>query len=316
MVRAIRLSPIASIADFVGEGELVAFGVGPEGTAYLVAALNPVDYRDLSGSGASFPKTIAEPQQRYRVVAFSGAELISETPIDNERFNIHHVQPLGDHLLLVCCRSHYRGPSDFERNGRVYDRSGKLVREILLGDGIQSVQTTGEGVIWTSYFDEGIFGSFGWQAPVGSSGLVAWDSAGNKLYEFETRPGLDICDCYALNVESERDVWCYYYTEFPLVRLRSRRIDSVWRTPLAGSDAFAVLGEHAVFRGGYKDRETYQVFELGRGDKVNLLGKIALQDEKGSKLMSDWAVGRANAIWSVRNNLVYKLDVLTALAAT
>jgi hypothetical protein len=35
-------------------------------------------------------------------------------------------------------------------------------RELLLGDGVQSVQAMPSGVIWTSYVDEGIFGRLGW----------------------------------------------------------------------------------------------------------------------------------------------------------
>ena len=66
--------------------------------------------------------------------------------------------------------------ADYDKNGRIYTNKGKFVRDILLGDGIQTVQATSEGVIWTSYFDEGIFGNYGWDNPLGSSGLVAWDA--------------------------------------------------------------------------------------------------------------------------------------------
>src|SRR5919204_7050215 len=227
MNRSVRLSPVASLTPLIGDGQLVAFNVGPDGVVYLVVALRPLDYRLQQPGGASFAKTVPEQPQTYRVIGLSGPRPILDVVIEGERFNIHDVQPLVDELLLVCARSHYRGPDDFEKNGRVYTRHGKFSREVLLGDGIQSVQTTPGGIIWTSYFDEGVFGNYGWDNPVGASGLVAWDSAGNKLYEFQPGAGLDaICDCYALNVESEDDVWLYYYTEFPLVRLHCRNIES------------------------------------------------------------------------------------------
>ncbi|HEX4591230.1 MAG TPA: hypothetical protein VH120_14940, partial [Gemmataceae bacterium] len=232
---------------------------------YLVVALKPLDYRIESSDGPSFVKTVPEQPQEYRVLGLSGSQTAIDVAIERERFNIHDIQPLPDELLLVCARSYYKGPDNSEKNGRVYTRDGKFAREILLGDGIQSVQATSKGVIWTSYFDEGVFGN-GWQSPIGASGLVAWDSAGNKLYEFQPRDGLDsICDCYALNVESEEDVWLYYYTEFPLVRLRRREIESVWEMPLRGSGAFAVSAGHVLFRGGYEDPDTYQLFSLGSG---------------------------------------------------
>src|SRR4051812_29941082 len=212
MTRSIQISPVVSLAPLIGDAQLVAFNVGPDGVVYLVIAQRPLDYREESGN-ASFPKTIPRQPQKYRVLALSGSQPILDITIENELFNIHNVQPLADELLLVCSHSHYRGPDNYEKNGRVYRRDGTFVREILLGDGIQDVQTTPGGVIWTSYFDEGVFGNYGWDDPVGASGLVAWDASGKKLYEFAPTGGLDsICDCYALNVLDEENVWLYYYT--------------------------------------------------------------------------------------------------------
>jgi hypothetical protein len=315
MKRSIRLTPAAPLAPVIGTGELVAFNVGPDAVTYLVVAQKPLDSRIEKSSGASFVKTIPDRPQAYRVIGLSGSQTVLDVAIEREPFNIHDIQPLPDELLLVCARSYYKGPNDFERNGRVYTRDGKFAREILLGDGIQSVQTTSGGVIWTSYFDEGVFGNYGWESPVGASGLVAWDSAGNKVFEFEPRDGLDsICDCYALNVESEDDVWLYYYTEFPLVRLRRREIESVWKMPLRGSGAFAVSAGHVLFRGGYKDPDTYQLFSLGSGSKPKLVAKIELRGENGAKLAAARVVGRGDAIHLVGDGSLYRIDVQTALA--
>jgi hypothetical protein len=306
---------VTSLAPVIGDGKLVAFNVGPDGVAYLVVALKTLDYRIEQAGWASFAKTIPEQPQKYRVVGLSGSEPVLDVVIEGERFNIHDVQPLPDELLLVCARSYYKGLDDFEKNGRVYNRDGRFAREILLGDGIQSVQVTPGGMIWTSYFDEGVFGNYGWQSPVGASGLVAWDSAGNKLYEFQPNAGLDaICDCYALNVESEEDVWLYYYTEFPLVRLHHREIASVWKMPLGGSGAFAVSAGHALFRGGYKDRDTYQLFALGKDGNPSLLAKVELRNENGSQLIADRVVGRAEVLHLLSDGYLYRVDVRTALA--
>ena len=314
MNRSIRLSPVAALATLIGDGELVGFNVGPDGVNYFVVALCPLDYRIDQPGRASFAKTLPKKPQQYRVVGLSGSQTVLDVVIEGERFNIHDVQPLPDELLLVCARSYYKGPDDFEKNGRVYTRAGKFAREILLGDGIQSVQATSNGVIWTSYFDEGVFGNYGWQSPVGASGLVAWDSAGKKVYEFQPRDGLDsICDCYALNVESEKDVWFYYYTDFPLVRLHCRKIESIWKMPLGGSGAFAVSRGYALLRGGYKQRDDYQLFCLGPDGKPELVAKIELQDKLGNKLIADRVVGRADAIHLVSNSFLYQVDLQTAL---
>src|SRR5262245_21004520 len=147
MKRSVRISPVASLAALIGNGELVAFNVGPDGVVYLVVALRPLDYRTEQPGLASFAKTVPDEPQKYRVVGLSGRQTVLEVLIEGERFNIHDVQPLVDELLLVCARSRYKGPDDFEKNGRVYTRDGKFAREILLGDGIQSVQATLSGMI-------------------------------------------------------------------------------------------------------------------------------------------------------------------------
>jgi hypothetical protein len=309
-MQMLRLSPLESVNSLIGEGELVGFNVGPDGVIYLVAALKPLDYQ-TAHDGPIFAKTVPGQPQSYRVVALSGSEPLLNVIIEGEPFNIHHVQPLMDELLLVCARSHFRGPGDFERNGRIYTRDGKFVREILLGDGIQSTQTTLKGDIWTSFFDEGIFGSYGWDDPIGASGLVAWDAAGIKRYEFE--PSGSICDCYALNVESEQDVWFYYYTEFRLVHLRFREIKSVWKMPLAGSDAFAISDGYVLFRGGYGDHDTYHLYSLDPTANVKLVRKIEFQDQDGAKLIANRVVGRRDALYFVSNGLIYRIDIATAM---
>jgi hypothetical protein len=316
MRRSIRLSPDLQIGPFIGDGEIVAFNIGPDGVIYLVVALRPLDYRTEQPGRASFAKTVPAQPQRYRIIGFSESAPVLDLVIDNERFNIHHIQPLNDELLLVCARSHFKSRNNFEKNGRIYTRDGIFTREILLGDGIQSVQSTADGIIWTSYFDEGVFGNFGWHTPVGASGLVAWDATGNKVYEFEPAAGLDsICDCYAMNVESDNDVWCYYYTEFPLVKLHRRKIASIWKLPLGGSDGFAIGRGYALFRGGYRDRDVYRLFSLKQGGTAKLKSELVLCDENGSKLVADWLAARGDRICFISNGSLYHVDVPAVISS-
>ncbi|MGL5076251.1 MAG: hypothetical protein ACRDBG_10530, partial [Waterburya sp.] len=236
MPETLSLSPIAELNSIIASGEIVAFNIGFDEMIYVVLALKALDYRTEQPGWASFAKTTPDTPQSYRITAFQENQLKLDIYIAEEKFNVHDIQPLpANEILLVCARSHYKSANDFEKNGRIYSYGGEFSREILLGDGIESVQTTSGGIIWTSFFDEGVFGNFGWNEPVGSSGLVAWDSEGNKIYDFEATDNLDsICDCYALNVESDSDVWLYYYTEFPLVHLHHQKIQSVWDIPIKG----------------------------------------------------------------------------------
>jgi hypothetical protein len=310
-----KLSPVASLDSFLADGELVAFDVGPNDFVYMVVALSALDYQVEQPGWAAFPKTVPEQPQKYRVVALSGNATVLDIVIEQERFNIYHVQPLGNELLLVCSRSYCSGGDGPERNGRVYTREGKFVRDVLLGDGIKSVQTTSNEIIWTSFFDEGVFGNFGWQDPIGASGLVAWDRTGNKLYQFEPVEGLEpIYDCYALNVQSNEDVWFYYYNQFPLVHLRRNKIDSFWEIPIGGSDAFAISGRHALFRGGYNERDVYRLFSLEDDRKAKLVNRVEPKDEAGNLVAANRAIGRAGAIHLISGRELFRIDIETVMA--
>jgi hypothetical protein len=69
MKRSIRLSPVAPLAPVIGDGELVAFNVGPDAVTYFVVAQKPLDYRVEQPGGATFAKTV--PTSR-RTIASSG----------------------------------------------------------------------------------------------------------------------------------------------------------------------------------------------------------------------------------------------------
>ncbi|UBF30463.1 hypothetical protein K9N68_35320 (plasmid) [Kovacikia minuta CCNUW1] len=306
MQKALPLLPIVNLSSAISSGEIVAFNVCSDEVIYIVLALKPLDYRT-----EGFAKTTPDTSQSYRILGFQEDRLILDTNIAEEKFNIHDIQPLPTkELLLVCARSHYKSLNDFEKNGRIYSSDGEFSREILLGDGIQSVQVTSDGIIWTSFFDEGVFGNFGWKEPVGSSGLVAWDSLGNKIYDFQPTYGLGtICDCYALNVASDKDVWLYYYTEFPLVHLHHQKIQSVWSMPISGSDSFAVSGNRVLFRGGYDEQDTYHLFSLKNNGKVNLLKKLQFADQAGQKIIAERVVGRGSSLYILSNRLVYRINV-------
>ncbi len=313
--RFVDLSPVSSITSLVGDGKLVAFNVGPDGAVYLVIALQCLDHQIKRRGRTDHPKSVPNQLRRYRVVTLLEGRPTLDLLIEGERFNIHDIQPLVDEFLLVGIRSVCQGLEDVEKNGRVYTLEGVLAREILLGDGIELMQTTGRGSIWTSYSDEGILGGSRSQAAVGESGLVAWDAEGNKLYEFQPSDGLDyIDDCYALNVESDEDVWFYYYTAFSLVHLRGQEIRSFWNMPLMGSRAFAVSDGHALFAGCYKKRNLYHLFELGKEKIPNLLARIEFRNEAGAKLVADRLIGRADHIYMLCDGLLYQIDMRAVLA--
>lgn len=301
------LDPYSSLSEADG-GEVIAFGVGWDGFPYIVTALAPLDYRTSNSAGAGFPKIHPDGPQSYRIYRGDPGAASPVTTVEQEEFNIHQVQPMGhEGMLLISCRCQYR-EDGADENGRLYHIDGGFLHGITLGDGIQDVAVTRDGLIWTSYFDEGVFGNFGWSEPLGSSGLVAWRPDGTVAYTYEPKDDLDrVCDCYAMNVD-RNDVWIYYYTEFPLVLIRNGVVEAHWQIPVSGADAFAISRNHALFRGGYKDRESYHLLELTQPEAREKL-RFQLRDRQGDAIKAGRVAGRGDALFLLRGREVFKLTV-------
>lgn len=307
-MKTLQLWPILSLEP--SEGELVAFDIGPDRAVYLLHALKPLDYR-REDKGASFAKVRPATPQRYRAQAWlDGAQLL-DLCINDEPYNVHALQPLGDDLLLVCARSTSRG-GDSDLNGRVYSRDGRLLDEIALGDAIEHVQTTARGEIWLGYFDEGVFGDH----PLSAHGLVACGRQGTPLFRYQPDAPLDtIADCYALNVASHNEAWTCYYTDFPLVQLRDHRIVRHWNVPVYGAHAFAVYRDRALFAGGYDARHACTLLRLDDGPDASVMATFKLLDEHGEPLQAQLVRGRGDTLYLYRDDRVYACDIHQAISA-
>lgn len=315
MKKVLRPTFSCNLKETIGNQTVVAFNVGPSGEVYVLLAVDTLDYRTEDNGFASFAKIIPDSPQRYRVLIIRKGELELDLVVSGERFNIHEIQPLGSNLLLTCSRSQYRGEHDFDLNARVYSRDGVFLREFLLGDGIASIQTTRRGEIWTSYFDEGVFGNYGWHTPVGATGLVAWNEMGDKVYEYDAVGPVDaIVDCYALNVASDEDVWCYYYTDFPLVHLREKRIVATWTVPVSGSPAFCVANEHVLFAGGYKQDDAFQLVRLASNGMSKLIGEFNLIGDDGTPVKPVRIIGRGAKLYVLGARMLYEIELKQIIA--
>jgi hypothetical protein len=187
---------------------------------------------------ASFPRNrAAHPYDAF--LSITSVHTTYEIEIRDLEDTFPLIQLLPDGAVLIVsarCRRYPDGTHDL--NARIYDSQGQPREEFLLGDGIQHVQADQKGNIWVGYFDEGVYGNYGWggagdAAPVGASGLVCFDAKGQKSWEYDPVPGVEvISDVYALNVFGD-EAWAYYYSDFPLVRIASDRTVTVWTTETA-----------------------------------------------------------------------------------
>ena len=222
---------------------------------------------------------------------------------------LHYAQPLGDNWLLVNARA----KNDTTHNAFVYDDTQNLMSSFHMGDGIEDVQTTKNGDIWTSYFDEGVFGD-----SIGASGLLCFDKKGVKIFDFvkfvqtpsnNEIPFID--DCYALNVSSNQTVYLYYYSDFPLVVLHNKteyelfNHEQFQESPIVGSKAFSIWKDYILFGHGYDDKGKIHLYSL-QNKKIQSYLPVT---EENDIINYDYAVGRKHKLFLVCKDDVYHVDI-------
>ncbi|MDK6906455.1 hypothetical protein ACYATL_05185 [Actinotignum timonense] len=128
-------------------------------------------------------------------------KIIQKTPIFRFPVCFPSIQSLPSGAFLIVggrCRWHKK-ENRADHNAFIYNFEGKLIRSGTVGDGIEEVQALSDGTFWTSYFDEGIGGNFGWGSrfpsddpdlhyhdPIGRTGLVHWNSELKQIWSYPT----------------------------------------------------------------------------------------------------------------------------------
>jgi hypothetical protein len=187
-----------------------------------------------------------------------------------------------------------------------------LVRSLDIDSRIKSVQTTAEGKIWVSYFDEGVFS----ESKVAPSGLACFDSSGEVVFRFDEFAGARnlpfIADCYTLNVADE-DVWLSYYTDFPLVQLRDFDVKRVWNDFGANRAVAVRKGGFVKFPAYGKPYLTWRAFESDQESLIYLRGiagrplSVPSEPENHSYRVPFTCIGRSSRMYVVGPDAVYEV---------
>jgi len=278
----LQAEPLLDLPTLPDGWELAATGVGSNFDVLVVAADTPFDARRAGESS------------RYRVYKRAGGSFESFEFVAAGRAAYRFVQPIGDRDFLLVTPWLYEG---VENTGHIWSSDGTLVGQLALGQGIEHVQTSARSEVWVGYNDEGIFSAI-------EPGLACFDRTDKRVFSFADSVANDenpdvppIHDCYALNVLSENEVWIYYYSAFPLVRLVDKRLDGIWhRVPGLGAHAFAVGEKSVVFAGDYGDRSLITRYfpESGRIEMGHAIGD-------GQPLEFTRGIGRADRLYLVAN---------------
>lgn len=311
--KKIKANLIIDLAQYNSENmKLISISTTHGNELLLLYLTGTDDYYEIR-NGARFPK-IKTHSHNYLIFKIKDSNLV-RYDIKNQNYNYHFVQMLPENeILLVCARSQLRSKNDYDLNAKVFSTDGKLKREFLLGDGINNIQTNSNGEIWVSYFDEGIFGNFGWgnfdgENPIGNSGLIQSDKNGKFLYKYSPDGNLDIIeDCYALNLVSEKEIWCCYYSQFPLVCIRDNKIYDYWNCQIKGADGFLIFNNYAFFRGGYDKNNTYSLFELNKNHKMKAISKYKILDEMNKTIHTNEIFTRGNLMYLLNKTKCYLID--------
>ncbi len=180
-------------------------------------------------------KWINTPPKAHHLIHWDGLSQRAITFEKSTRLFTFHVQPFGEGWLLGESRG---GHAD------ICDKAGRARR----------TQTTPDGRIWVSYFDEGVFGG-----GLGRHGLVCFDANAQPVFKYSEfaeqnqLPSID--DCYAMNVVNQDEVWLSYYTDFPLVSINNFQLKQVWKEFDCIDRAFALNGDTVIFQKCYTRRE-------------------------------------------------------------
>jgi hypothetical protein len=232
----LRFRKALDATSIPGDWTLVRLTVDWAGCPLLLYAEGKPPQPDFHNDRDAWSAWYRTPPRAHHVVYQEADRLQSVALDESSGLSAFHVQRFQEGWLV-----------GERRGGRttIYDKRGAVRSTLDLGDASEDLQTTADGLIWVSYFDEGVFG-----CGIGQQGLVCFNSAGEPVFkyaEFAERSDLPmICDCYAMNVDQTGAVWINYYTDFPLVRLSNFKLEQVWNSFGVLGKTFAVRGEQVI----------------------------------------------------------------------
>ncbi|WP_171182360.1 hypothetical protein [Ruegeria sp. HKCCD8929] len=310
---------VETLALQSGGVSIVGTSVDPCGNA-LVLTANKDDQakaseKETRGIGI-FPKSRSPSDLAFSLTVQrdAGAETISLPPL-NITFPYFDLFSDGG-CLLVGARSSWRSESDFDLNGALIGRGTKTAKRVCFGDGIEGVGIDNLDRIWVSYFDEGVFGNFGWSHPgpigLGAGGINCFDREGKLLWQHNNEDASEhIDDCYAMNVSSS-GVWFYFYSAFKVARVTEDFSVEYFETSIGGANSFVTDGHRFVFSSQYREpTTTFHATNLYKGKLVHRR-KLSLILPEGTSpdQIRMTARGEKLHVFSDRHWLIYDLASL------
>jgi hypothetical protein len=288
------------------DGSLLFLFIEPDGAA----AANAMTEQGIG----IFPEPRMAKAHRFRLVrvAANGESATIDLPPLDLTFPMVDVFPDG-RVLVAGPRCSWRSETDFDRNGAVIDPKTGTVMRILLGDGIESIFIDALGRIWVGYFDEGVFGNFGWSdpgpPPIGSSGVVVFDAGGTILWKYPQvgrNPSID--DCTAMNVSGDGAA-IFFYSAFPVCTISRDFALSFFSTPMRGCKAFALSGDRVLFSGQFNDSAHTGYRGTLNPDRAAEMEQVTFLRPDGVPIQASRIIGRGSRLHFFAEDAVYAADL-------
>ena len=293
---------------------------GGEGLFLYVENDRAGDVHAREERGASFPKPRMPEAKAFKlfVCKDEGTRSIDIPPLD---ISFPHVELFPDGRVLVAgARCAWRGPDDFDRNGAIFDPRTGEVRRVLLGDGIADVAVDEAGRIWASYFDEGVFGNFGWGIPgpsgPGAGGLVCFDATGQQLWRFNRDDSKALIDdCYAMHA-TRRLISVFFYSDFKVCEVGMDFAQTFYEpTDLAGSHAIAASSKAFLLSSQYDEPTDTMHLVLRKGDQLTARRQVTALVPDGMPTRGAKLVGRAECMHVLNESGWFRASLEELVAA-
>jgi hypothetical protein len=306
-ITAARHGDVRVSASVGSDGELIALWSTAKDQPALTSTTTQPGW-------ATFPDPRAPRPVTARVTVHAPEPIRAMTISD---LTLAHptLQPLPHgRILVVGARARWRAEGA-DRNAIIYDTDGIAVAEETLGDGIEHVFTTSTGHVWVGYFDEGVYGNYGWgnteaQPPLGACGLARFspDLQPDWRYPSSDNRWGAISDCYALNVDGDT-AWTSYYTDFPVVRVHEGALAG-WYNDVTSARALAVGDSRVALYGGSRPHRDRLVVGSLSGERLHITREYRVVLPDGQQLPANaYVIGRGPDLHIITDNDWYRLDI-------
>jgi hypothetical protein len=208
--------------------------------------------------------------------------------------------PEGNWLIAVWCSE------TCIYNAKLVDPRGGLIREFIVGEGVQHLRCARDGTIWVSYTDRGVYARCpGEDVPVSAGGVVQFSSEGEPLWTLNDDGPVYADHCYAFTLDGDQ-AWSYTFGEWEISRLGNDARG--WRNRVTFADALAVHKNHALLAGDYgegSDRLALLCF----GKKYALLLRTWTLEPRPSRRSPFLAQGNGDTLHYVHSGKWRRIQV-------